>query len=285
MATIAVLGTGLLGSGFVENLIGKGHRVQIYNRTADKCAPLVALGAIASDEPAGAVRGAERVHLVLSEDPAVDEVIAAMRPGLGEGVPILDHSTNSPARVAARYELLRGEGVHYLHAPVFMAPANARAATGLMLISGPSDEVAALRPALEGMTGRLHHVGERPDKAAAIKLVGNGMLVMLSGVMGDLFRLGQANDLSPEEILELFGIFSPTPAGIGQRVLAAGTRPASFELTMARKDVRLMIEAAGGPGALTVLPVVAGALDRALEAGHGSEDYAVFAKPPGQSGS
>jgi len=40
------------------------------------------------------------VHLVLAEDTAVDSVIAALRPGLGAGVPILDHSTNLPARVA-----------------------------------------------------------------------------------------------------------------------------------------------------------------------------------------
>lgn len=279
MATVAVFGTGLLGSGFVENLIHKGHRVQIYNRTASKCEPLVALGAIASDDPAEAARGAERIHLVLSEDPAVDAVITALRPGLGAEVPILDHSTNAPARVAARYAALRAEGVRYLHAPVFMAPANAKAATGLMLISGPGDEVEALRSALEAMTGRLMHLGERPDKAAAVKLVGNGALVTMSGAMGDLFRLGQASGVSPEEILELFETFSPTPAGIGRRVVAAGSRPASFELTMARKDTRLMIEAAGGPGALVVLPAVAAAMDRALEAGHGAEDYAIFAKP------
>ncbi|MFN7145740.1 MAG: NAD(P)-binding domain-containing protein, partial [Myxococcota bacterium] len=74
--TIAVLGTGLLGSGMVENLLAKGERVVVWNRTAAKLAPLVETGAVAAATPAEAVRGAERVHLVLTADDAVDATIA-----------------------------------------------------------------------------------------------------------------------------------------------------------------------------------------------------------------
>ena len=35
MTTIALLGTGLLGAGMVENLLAKGHAVRIWNRTRD----------------------------------------------------------------------------------------------------------------------------------------------------------------------------------------------------------------------------------------------------------
>ena len=279
MATVAVLGMGLLGSGFAERLLGEGHTVRVWNRTAAKCEPVARLGAVAAASPEEAVRGADRVHLVLSEDTAVDEVVAALRSGLGDGVPIVDHSTNLPAAVAARYARLRGEGVRYLHAPVFMAPANARAASGLMLVCGDAGDLEALRPALSAMTGRVVELGDRPDKAAALKLTGNGMLVLLAGAMGDLFRMGSAMGLEADEVLTLFETFSPPAHGIGRRVLAAGTVPASFELTMARKDARLMIEAAGGPDALVLLPAAAAAMDRALEAGKGSEDYAIFAKP------
>ena len=278
MATIAVLGMGLLGIGFAENLLAKGHIVRVWNRTASKCAPVVALGAHGAETPADPVQGAERVHLVLTADTAVDSVIAAMRPALGADVPIVDHSTNLPTAVATRSDRLRAEGVRYLHAPVFMAPANSKAGTGLMLISGPTTEVEALRPALETMTGRLHFAGERSDKAAGIKLIGNGLMFMMSGAMGDLFHLAEATGVSAEEVMGLFQTFAPTPVYLGQRVLNAGTAPASFELTMARKDTALMIESAGAD-TLTVLPAVAAAMDRAIEAGLGSEDYAIFNKP------
>ncbi|MCB9679022.1 MAG: NAD(P)-dependent oxidoreductase [Alphaproteobacteria bacterium] len=279
MATIAVLGMGLLGRGFAENLLRQGHQVRVWNRTASKCDPLVAAGAKKARSPADAVKGAERVHLVLTADAAVDSVIGAFRSALGEGVPVVDHSTNLPARVRERFDTLRSEGVRYIHAPVFMGPANSREGTGLMLICGPSDEISHLRPALQQMTGRVLELGEEPGRAAAIKLTGNGMLVLLTLGMGDLFQLGRANGLSPEDTLSLFDTFTPSPSGMGRRILGSANAPVGFELTMARKDVHLMIEAAGGEQALNVLPAIAHAMDRAIAEGHGEEDFTAFVRP------
>lgn len=280
MATLAVLGTGLLGSGFVENLLAKGHTVRVWNRSAAKLQPLVQKGAIAAKDPADAVKGAERVHLILAEDNAVDAVIQALRPDLGKDVPILDHSTNLPVRVAQRFETLRAEGIRYLHAPVFMAPMHAREASGLMLLAGPKQEADALQEALAQMTGKVWHVGERPDQAAVLKLAGNGLLVGITGVMGDLLAMGQGSNVSSDDILGLFNVFKAGGAlgFFGQRVIKAGSEPPSFELDMARKDVRLMLETAGDGSKLVVLPACAAAMDQAIAKGHGQDDFAIFAR-------
>jgi 3-hydroxyisobutyrate dehydrogenase-like beta-hydroxyacid dehydrogenase len=282
MATLAVLGTGLLGAGFVENLLAKGQQVRIWNRSPAKLAPLCARGAVAARDPADAVRGAERVHLVLAEDDAVDAVIAALRPGLGAGVPVLDHSTNLPARVAARYALLRRDGIRYLHAPVFTSPQNAREASGLMVLAGDKAECEALRPALEAMTGKVWHAGERPDLAAFHKLAGNGVLMAMTAIMGDLLALGRACDVGREQVFALFDVFKPGAAlpFLGQRVAGAGAGAPSFELQMARKDVRLMLSTAAAPSGrpLVALPAIAAAMDRALAEGRAHADFAVFAR-------
>lgn len=277
--TIAVLGMGLLGRGFAENLLAKGHAVRVWNRTSERCAPLVEQGAVEGPTPEETVRGASRVHLVLAEDFAVDSVIEALRPGLGEGVYVVDHSTNLPKGVAERFASLRGAGVRYLHAPVFMGPKNSKEGTGLMLLSGPAEDEAALRPALETMTGKVLYLGAEPERAAKVKLSGNGLLIMLTAAMGDLFRMGQAAGMTPEEVLALFETFSPTPVGMARRALGAKDAPVGFEMTMARKDVRLMIETAGGAQNLTVLPAIAAAMDRAIEAGRGAEDFATLGDP------
>ena len=284
MAKVAVLGTGLLGAGFVENLLSKGNSVVVWNRSADKIGPLVAKGAVAAASPAEAVSGVDRVHIVLAEDSAVDSVLDAARPGFAADALILDHSTNRPDRVAARYADLRAQGLRYLHAPVFMGPANAREGSGLMLLAGPADEAAALEPILATMTGKVWHVGERPDLAAAHKLFGNGFLIATTGLMGDLLSMGGAMGLAPNEVLALFDVFKPGN-GIqffGGRAAKKGVGPASFELNMARKDVRLMLEMAGGPQDLVVLPGVAAAMDQAIAEGHGAADFAVYAWPRGR---
>ena len=58
--------------------------------------------------------------------------------------------------------------------------------------------------------------------------------------------------------------------------MARGDFSASFELTMARKDMRLMIEAAGGQP-LAVLPAIAKAMDDAIAKGHGRDDLGAIA--------
>jgi len=279
MAKVAVLGTGLLGSGIAQNLLAKGNSVRVWNRSAQKLQPLVQLGAIAARDPADAVRSAERVHLVLAEDDAVDAVVAALRPGLGDSVPLIDHSTNLPARVEQRTQQLRAAGVRYVSAPVFMSPQNARDASGMMLLAGPKDECDALQPALATMTRKVWYVGERSDLAAHHKLAGNGLLLALTGVMGDLLAMGAARGLSPQDVLTLFEVWMPgTPMGMfGNRVATVGDGPANFELTMARKDLRLMLETAGR-AELSVLPAVAAAMDRALGRGLGARDFAIYAR-------
>lgn len=279
MTTIALLGTGLLGAGMVENLLAKGHAVRIWNRSRDKLAPLAAKGAHAAADPAECVRGAERVHLVLAEDTAVDAVIAALRPGLAADVPVLDHSTNQPAKVKARFAALRGGGVRYVPAPVFMSPANAREASGLMLLAGPAAEAPALTAAVAPMTGKVWHVGERPDLAAVYKIAGNSVFFAMAAAMADVLAIGAGAGVPAEQMLALFDVFKPGTAlpFLGQRVAKAGAGPASFELTMARKDARLMQETAAGHR-LLVLPAVAAAMDQALAQGRGDADYAVFTK-------
>lgn len=279
MTTIALLGTGLLGAGMVENLLAKGHQVRIWNRSPAKLNALCERGAVAGNDPADTVRGAARVHLVLSEDSAVDAVLAALRPGLAANTPILDHSTNLPAKVAARFASLRGEGLRYLHAPVFMSPQNAREASGLMLLAGPTAEAEALQADLQPMTGKLWHTGERPDLAAVYKLAGNSLFFALAAAMGDVLAIGKGCDVSPEQMLALFDVFKPGGAlpFLGQRVAKAGAGPASFELVMARKDARLMLEAADAGNTL-LLPAIAAAMDRALARGDGAADYAVFTR-------
>lgn len=283
MATIAVLGLGLLGAGFAERMLALGHTVRVWNRTASRCAPLVEQGAQQADTPADAARGADYVHLILAADAAVDAVVEQLRDGLGPETPVIDHSTNLPAGVAERAPRLREAGVRYLHAPVFMSPRNAREGTGLMLIAGPNGEVEALTPYLSTLTGTVRGFGERADKAAAVKIIGNSVLLMMTATMGDAFAVGQATGVTPEEIVGLFQAFSPSPSGMGQRILDSAHAPVGFEAKMARKDVGLMIASASADE-LVLLPAVAAALDAGIEAGRGQEDFTALFRPEASDG-
>src|SRR5947209_2211666 len=98
---IAFFGTGLLGANFVRALLSRGEHVNVWNRTAEKARALEADGAKAFVDPAEAVRGATELHLSLSDDGAVDEVLERARPGFAKGIVIVDHTTTSATGTAS----------------------------------------------------------------------------------------------------------------------------------------------------------------------------------------
>ncbi|MBK7079443.1 MAG: NAD(P)-dependent oxidoreductase [Betaproteobacteria bacterium] len=277
MANIAFLGTGLLGSAFAEAAAKRGDAVTAWNRSPDKVAALARFGVKAAATPADAVRGASRVHLVLKEDAVVDEVVAAALPGLSADAVLIDHSTTLPRLTAARAERLQAHGVRYLHCPVFMGPAAARSAQGLMVAAGPRTLFETVEAELSRMTGQLAYMGERADLAAVDKLLGNAMIIGIWAVMADVLTLARASGVDAGDAIKLLGMID-LDAMVARRgaSMAKGDFSPSFELAMARKDVRLMLEVAGDQP-LAALPAVAARMDRLIAAGHGAMDASVMA--------
>jgi 3-hydroxyisobutyrate dehydrogenase len=278
---ITILGTGLLGSGFARALVCRGEPVRVWNRTIARAQPLAADGAVVVADLGDAVRGATRVHLVLADDAAVDAVLAAAAPALVEGTLVIDHSTTSPAGAQRRTVTWAARGVTYVHAPVFMGPQNALDASGLMLVSGDRAAVARVTPLLAPMTGKLVDLGERVDKAAAFKLLGNLLLMAFAAGFVDILALGQAMGLEPAEVATLFDHFNPgalLPARFKRMIDAAYDHP-SWDLAMARKDARLMQAEADRAGVeLRMLPSLAALMDMMIARGHGELDWTVVAR-------
>lgn len=278
---IAFFGTGLLGSGFVRALRRRGETVHVWNRTASKARALEADGAVAFDDPAQAARGAARVHLTLSDDHAVDDVLERARAGIAAEAILVDHTTTSAHGTSERAKRWRDRGVAFQHAPVFMGPQNALESTGTMLASGDEALFRRLSPELEKMTGKLVYLGPRPERAAAFKLMGNLFLMMMTAGITEMLSLAKALGIPPAEAATLFDAFNPgTSVGLRvKRVLEGDFAHASWELSMARKDARLMMEEAQRGGrTLAVLPALASEMDRWIARGHASDDWTVIAK-------
>ena len=278
---IAFLGMGLLGSNFVRALRRRGDEVRVWNRSPERARALAADGATVFENAAEAVRGARRIHLTLSDDASVDDVLEQARPGLDRDAVIVDHTTTSPNGTGERARRWAGRGIAFQHAPVFMGPVNALESTGVMLASGDRDRFERLEPALSQMTGKLVYLGPDPQRAAAFKLLGNSFLMFLTSGFSDFFALAKSFGVPPSEAATLFKFFNPgvTIPGRLERVLNAKWSEPSWELSMARKDARLMIDGAAQAGVpLAVLPAIATLMDQFIERGHGHDDWTVIAK-------
>jgi 3-hydroxyisobutyrate dehydrogenase len=276
---IALFGTGRLGSGMAERWLKAGDTVHVWNRTADKARALESFGAKAFEDPIAALSGVDIVHTILSDDAAVNGLLDRILERIPKGTLVIDHTTTSPAGAAERSARGDAAGIEFLHAPVFMSPQAVREGQGLMLVCGPVARVKKAEDHLKKMTGEVWNVGEDPRHAAAFKLFGNAMIVTIVAGLSDVYAMADSVGVDPRNAHTLFSHFKASNSiDIRGKKMAAGDFTPSFELTMARKDVRLMNEMAERSDAeLHVLPAIAERIDELVAAGFGDRDLGVMA--------
>ena len=110
---------------------------------------------------------------------------------------------------------------------------------------------------------------------AACKLFGNLAFLGLSALAGDIVRLADATSVVPQDAVKMFQQFNPGqffPARFA-KVAESPFERASFTVSLARKNVRLMVEEAADHGyPLVVMPAVAAQYDAAIARGEPAMD-------------
>jgi len=98
MATVAVVGLGAMGSRIAQRLLDAGHDLVVWNRSAEKAAPFVAVGT-----PAQAAQESDAVFVMVSDPQALREVTEGSDGILAGARPettVIQMSTVGPADVA-----------------------------------------------------------------------------------------------------------------------------------------------------------------------------------------
>ena len=97
---VGICGTGTMGTAIATRLMDQGHDIAVWNRTADRAAPLVEKGAVQADTPAALVSECEAIIVMVYDDDAVEAVYSGQNGILSAelgGKPIILMSTTSPA--------------------------------------------------------------------------------------------------------------------------------------------------------------------------------------------
>ncbi|MCX5231590.1 NAD(P)-dependent oxidoreductase [Streptomyces sp. NPDC006553] len=278
--TVGVLGTGIMGAAMARNLIRAGLAVRVWNRTRAKAEPLVADGAYLAETPDEAVRGADVVLTVLHDGPAVLRTMRQAAPGLRRGAAWVQSTTSGIEEVGELAGLAREHGLVFFDAPVLGTRAPAEAGQLVVLAAGPSEGRQAVAPVLEAVGSRTVWTGEDGADAAAtrLKLVANSWVLAATNATGEVLALSKALGVDPQNF---FDVIAGGPLDMGYLhakaalVLEDRLSPASFAVTTAAKDARLIVEAGLRHGVrLDVAAAGAERLARAAAQGHGEEDMA-----------
>lgn len=276
---ISLLGTGLLGGAIGERLLGCGHRLTVWNRTPERCAPLLALGALAAATPAAAVAASALVITVLSDGPTTSAVLLEQAGKTLAGALVLQVATIAPAESQALARALAERGAELLELPVLGSRPEALAGTLQLMAGGSAAALERARPALAHLGGKPHHLGP-VGAALTTKLALNQLIASLTHSFSLSLHLVQRGGIEVEAfmaILRASALHAPTFDKKLAKELADDYANPNFPTAHLRKDLQLFLQAAAEAGLNSEgLNGLAQLLERASAAGLDALDYSAL---------
>lgn len=274
--TVAVLGTGIMGTGMARSLLREGIGVRAWNRTRAKAEPLAADGAEVCDEPAEAVAGADVVLTMLRDADAVEEVMAGTLAALDENAVWVQTATVGADAADRLAGLAAQRDVPFFDAPVLGTKQPAEEGKLLIMVSGPAADRERVQPVFDAIGSRTTWVGDGTE-ASRLKLVVNSWVLALTTAIGEAMAMADGFGLDPKLFLESIagGPLDVQYAHVKGGAILSGEFPPSFKAETAVKDTELVADAARAAGLSPRLAeAVRDQMRRAVELGHGEKDMA-----------
>jgi 3-hydroxyisobutyrate dehydrogenase/2-hydroxy-3-oxopropionate reductase len=252
--SVAILGTGKMGSAIAARLSGAGFELTLWNRTRQR-ADALGIGQV-GETPAAAVRNAD---VIISSLTGPDAVRAAYLGPTGalsaaKGKLIVEMSTAGPDLVAGLAKEVAAAGARLVDAPILGAPPIVLDGEAAILISGAKRDVAAATPVLAPL-GTVRHVGTL-GKAARLKLVANSMLADVLLAAAELQVAGEEAGLDPKDVFWVLQRLAPTLGARRRGYLEHHHKPAMFALRDLLKDLDFaleLVDEVGGEAPMTAM--------------------------------
>jgi len=278
MASVGIVGTGMLGSAVGLHLLDEGNRLFVFNRTAGKTGELEGKGAMVCGSPKQVARNSEILITAVRDADAVRQVAFGadgIVEGRHDGLVVADMSTIGPLeskRIAQRY---RGSGIEMLDTPVMGGPNVAISGGLVMMAAGDEGAFDRCRSVLETVASRVFYLGET-GTAHAVKLAMNLQIAMLALALSEGITLARGANVEPEVFLKILNS-TYFKTGMSEnkafRMIRDEFSP-TFTLENLEKDLRTINQTAESLGAR--LPMSGKAEEvysAAVEGGFGGLDY------------
>lgn len=271
--TIAVLGTGIMGSRMATRLLQAGYPLRVWNRTPDKAAPLVERGAVLAAAPREACAGATLVIVMVSDAASVEAVLFdhGGAKALASGSLVMDMGSNSPSVARDHAQRLRALGLRHLDAPVSGGPGGAEQGTLAIMAGGDDGDFARAAPVLRHL-GRPTLVG--PSGSGQLAKLCNQTIVGLTiGAVAEALLLAEAGGADPAKVREaLSGGYADSLIlkVHGQRMITRTFDPGGPS-RLQLKDLHNILDAATSSGLHLPLATLVTTMYESLVANGGAE--------------
>lgn len=240
---VGFIGTGVMGSSMVRNLLKHHHEVNVYNRTKEKALALVEDGAIFKEDIKSCVEDVDAVITIVGYPKDVEEVYEEIFKYAKKGSLLIDMTTSKPSLAHALY--LKGKvlGFSLLDAPVSGGDSGAKNGTLTIMVGGDHDAYLKAMPLFEAMGKTFNYIGgagcgQHCKMANQICIAGT-----LAGDMEALVYMTKMN-LDPQTVLNAISKGAAASSQMDHqipRVLNDDYRPGFF-LKHFIKDMQIALE-------------------------------------------
>lgn len=242
---IGWIGTGVMGLSMAGHLLDAGYRLDVFNRTESRAAPLIERGARWHDSPAAVAAEAGAVFTMVGYPADVREVLlgdGGVVAALAPGSLLVDLTTSEPSLAVEVAEAAAQRDVDALDAPVSGGDVGAREARLTVMAGGSDAAFERAKPLMEPYSRTIAHVGG-PGAGQHVKMV--NQIAIASGMIGVCEALVYAarSGLDPELALKTIeggaaGSWSLT--NYGPRQLAGDFEP-GFKVDHFVKDLGIAL--------------------------------------------
>jgi 3-hydroxyisobutyrate dehydrogenase len=274
---VGFIGLGVMGRPMAANLARAGTPLVVWNRNPDRTRPLAELGATVATDPAEVLRRAEVVLLMLSDGPAIDQVLGRDTPtfaGTVAGRILVQMGTTSPEYSEQLAADIGAAGGRYVEAPVSGSRGPAEAGELVVMLAGEPAAIARVAPLLAPVGRQFVECGPVPG-ALLMKLAVNTFLITMVTGLAEAYHLADRFGLDRDRfaaVLEAGPMASRVSVRKAAKLLAG-----DYEVEAAIADVlknnQLVAEAARRRQLASPLLDVCHALfDEAVAGGLGGQD-------------
>ncbi|WP_119325608.1 NAD(P)-dependent oxidoreductase [Companilactobacillus musae] len=246
MQKIGFIGTGVMGSGIINNLLKANYNVDIYTRTESKAEPLIAKGAKWFSDPKDIAKSADIIFTMVGFPQDVEDVYFkdnGIFSGLTKGKIIVDMTTSTPTLAKKIGEKAEEIGVQSIDAPVSGGDVGARDGKLTIMVGGSKDAYQTLQPIFEIIGKNNHYFGSYGAGQHA-KMANQIMIAGTMTGLTEMFVYAKAAGLDLQSVLETVeggGGDNWSLENYGPRILKGDFKPGFYSKHFL-KDLRIALD-------------------------------------------